>query len=341
MKHWKKIGAVLGIIFIVFMAVNFQRVDRVWIEWLRGAGQSYYGNINLWHINDDFSQKIPYESMLKKYEKKNFGVFINVSYMTADEAKAKIESGQYPDLITYSRNLFEKPEKVFTELERADIPMSDRGEAAGKLMAYTLYYDTYSLIINEDLISDTEEDVPAIIEPDYIMKNLINLPFKEGTIPIGFTRYGGAVNMLDALGSGDVEIPYNEISLKDFEQGRVAAAVCSSMELEKYQGEMPSYSVYQFSGFSDRGRFLSIFKCEDKNKLKCSREIAALLVGEKLQQQISEYAFSPKYGYSALKSEKEIKLTRVFENNMDKESVIAELKSDRQGLLNKMREICK
>lgn len=339
MKYARRIAATFGIIFIIVMGMNFRTIDRVWIKWLKGSGQTYYGNINLWHIDDEFSLKIPYSTMLKKYEKDNFGVFINVSYMTAQEAREKIAAEDYPDLVTYSKSFFENPENELISLDEMENPILNAGKFGKNIFAYPIYYDTYSLIINEELISETDEDIPTLMDLDYIMNTLIKLQYKEDTLPLGFTGYGAAANLLDAVGSGDYDIPYNEAKLNDFEKGKVAVLVCSSLELEKYTGELPSYSVFQFSGFTDRVRYLSVYGGkEDKNRLQCSKEIAAMLMEDKLQKQIGEYAFSPLHGYSAVKSEKVVRPLKVFYNQINKETVINALINDKMELLKQIQE---
>lgn len=338
MKHKKKILAVLAIVFMAVMATNFGSVDRVWISWLKGNRQPYKGNIYLWHISDEFNLKLPYASMLKKYEKKNFGVFITVSYLTAEQAQEKISQGELPDIVTYSKNFFTNPPKELEPLKSMENPILKAGKVGKDILAYPICYDTYTLIINDDMLSELEMDIPGIVDIGYITSDVIPADFGEGVSGIGFSSYGAALNFLDVT-DGQYDFGYKKHTLSDFEKGKVAVMVCSSLDLEKYTGELPSYSQLEMSAFTDRVRFLSVYGGKkDENRLQCSREIAEYIMGEKMQKQVSEYGFSPLFGYTSLKSP-EISPVRVFENDFDEQGVIEELSSNKGKLLQRLREI--
>ena len=337
MKHFKRICIMLLAVFIFLGAMNFSSVDRVWAEWLKGEAQSYYGNINLWHINDEFGLKIPYSSMLKKYEKQNFGIFINVSYLTAGEAREKIGNGEYPDIVVYSVNFFDNPQKELESLEKIDSPFLKAGSIGNEIKAYPMFYDTYSLIINEELIDELEEEIPSMVEPDYILKRLVNLKYKEGILPLGFSSWGAMANMFMAAGSSDYEVSYHKTTLKDFAGGAVAVMMCSTLELEKYNGEMPAYSSFEFGGFTDRVRYISVYKGSgDKNRINCSKEIAGLLMSEKYQKQINDYAFTTAMFNGNAISDKQITMAGLFKNRLTEEEVKNRFDSERSKLMDEI-----
>lgn len=338
MKYKKVIPALLAIFFLVFMAMNFQGVDRVWINWVKGEKQEYKGNIELWHIKDDFDLRLPYASMVKKYEKKNFGVFINITYLTQNEAKEKLAAGSEPDIVTYSKAFLEDLENGYTSLEKVDNPILSAGEKDGKLLAYPISYDSYRLIVNDDILSENEVEVPGIVDMDFIKTSIVGGTFKEGINPIGFSEPGAALNFLSAAGE---EYPFEYIqgSLKDFEAGKVVALVCSSIDLEKYTGELPSYTDLYINSITDRIRFLSVYGGKnDGNRLQCSKEIASEFMSERFQRQIADYGFSPLYGHTSIKSE-EISPIKVFYNNLDEDTIIKMMATDRRGLIAKIKEL--
>lgn len=337
-KHFKSVALIFVIGFVIYMSMNFKEVERVWTKWLKGEAQGYHGNINIWHINDEFSVKIPYSSMLKKYEKQNFGIFVNVEYLSPDELAKKAEQGEQPDIVSYSK-VPDMLKQQFTALEKTDTPFIKAGMEEKKLKAYPLCYDTYSLIINEEITDELEEEIPSALEPDYILTKLAKLNYPEEIVPLGFSSWGGAVNLLLAAERGS-DIAYNQATLKDFADGKVAAMVCSTLELDKYSGELPAYSAVQLGGFTDRVRFVSV--CEesgDKNRIKCSKEIAELLMTEKYQKQIAEYAFSAVILNESPAISREIVMPCVFENSLNAEEVIKRLGHDREKLADEIQKM--
>ncbi|MBQ9624642.1 MAG: hypothetical protein IJR47_00910 [Clostridia bacterium] len=326
MRYKKVLAFIFGVVLLVFCGFSFKRTERQWNKWLKGNEQEYYGNLNLWHIKDDYSVNLPYEKLLKRFEKQNFGIFINVESLTSDEAGNKIENGEYPDLIIYSRSLF--PVESYAELNSLKIPLEQSGKHKNKLFAYALCYDTYIILLNDEIIDETEEDL-GVVTPEHLVNSLIKLPFKEGVLPMGFTSLGGALNLADAMGEQTGDIPYASCSVDDFAAGKTAVLVCGKRELEEYKGELPSNTEYIFSEFTDRGRFLSVYNSGDESRVKYAKMAAEMLLSESSADIIDEFAFS------AAKA-KDVRLLGAFNERIDEAALKALINADRKKLLERI-----
>ncbi len=318
-KWFKRIVAILVLIYMVYCAFTLRQFDRVWVTWLMGNEPIYKGIINVWNIEDEFSFNPGYKGLLKEYEEDNFGVFITVHNMDFQEAKERYENGERGDIVLYSQNFWGEDKPPFEELKRIDNPLIKTGKSGSDVLAYPLFYDTYTLLVNDDILYEKAIELPTLLDMNYLVNNVRD----TGVTDLAVYDYSGALSAFVAGEYNDLYFPFEQKSLNEFSKGEVAMYISSTLGYYNTGMEMPSHSEYDFLNFTDKVRYVSVFSGNNnENKVQCSKEIVMDLMSEDAQEEIAKEAFSSLYGHETIKSVDSVYIMGIFDNELKNEDTV-------------------
>lgn len=103
------------------------------LEYFRPHKEPFSGTISIWHAVGfkpySGSMGAWIEKYTKRIEKRHFGVFFDMKAMSAEEARARIGKGEFPDIISFPAGLLQGSELRPIEQQAAEPEGGDGGTA--------------------------------------------------------------------------------------------------------------------------------------------------------------------------------------------------------------------
>lgn len=323
MTKRRKFIALFAVLYFLFTLGLYRPVQRVWNNLLGKQKEIVYrGSVHIWHITNGNTGKIKDREMLSKFEKANFGIFVDTWSMSADQAREKLAAGEKPDVITYEPGFFADPKAQLEPLSSIDVPFADGGKLGGEVYAYPVLYDRYTFLVNEDLLYQWELEPPALMDIGWLYENISDKE-AEGIKPIAYVDEGAVVHAALALGGALPKEP-EYADIQAFAKGEVGVLVCSKLKAATTELDMPGHNLYDFGHFTNQVRYVSVLAGnDDENRLQCSQAVAKLYVEDKGQKAAAAAGYSVKFGSDELPVDEDVRLLSAFDHVPDKERLSA------------------
>ena len=284
-------------------------------------GDPYKGILQMWHI---VSFKTPGQSgvsflqeQITNFEKQNAYVFIELSSLTPQEAQARMQEGEFPDIVSFPLGFFSDSSR-FTQLPETDLFLPAYHADS---YAYPYMADSYTLLCNELLFSEREVSLPldGAFSQDHFLYALKELSFEkkeEHIYSLGFSNTSGTASSLcllypayseepsdelleytppgDALGSYD--LLYEDASSSFLSQA-CAMYLCPRSEASALAADPKSAALslteLPVSNFTDLVQYLSIAATGDEKKEAMCLKFVNYLLSEKVQTALTATEMLP------------------------------------------------
>ncbi|MGI6161887.1 MAG: hypothetical protein ACOYJD_07630 [Christensenellales bacterium] len=166
MKKAARVAAVIMVALFLALAPGFLApmvsVDR-WAQWLGRSVPAYQGAIKVWHVAGWKAGHGAFSTWLSQisrgFERRNFGVYIEIEGMTEDEAAARLQSGETADVYSFPTGFFKDAAKLAPIEDPGLRPEHKKSGEYGGLYALPYALGGYMLFINEDVLYEKGIDV--------------------------------------------------------------------------------------------------------------------------------------------------------------------------------------
>lgn len=287
----------------------------------------YEGILSLWNvcpIKTGVSSSTAFlQSAVKRFEKRNPYVFIETHYLTEAQARALLESGEKPDIISFPLGFFADA-SLFCEINiEKDFHLSSCGKQGNELYALPFLYNKYILYQNKTLLEENElspEDT-AYYSYDELLATASNISLKNekeqvfgivfeneefSLAPNAFLKYS-PLEKEDFLQNINVSSSYNELlaafenGYSHFKSGNAAFLVASSRFISLLENETLSFEYEAINSFSftDSIQLISVINTEDMLKKEMCISFAKMLLEEKEQLNVCSYKSFPAVYYES------------------------------------------
>ncbi len=291
-----------------------------YVKWLKGSPPVWQGSLKIWHINTWQTGYGAFSTHLKNvfsgFEKSHYGVFVDVEGLTPEEASAKLQRGELPDILSFGMGYIKEPEGFLQDIDEYDglrEPLARSATFKGKTYARPYALGGYLLLINEEICSSLDIDM-AYDWPDTewfneTMNRLETVPDDEEAekldpdiAPIAFVadEYRIAQASLAAsLGSAvQIKDANTELGHEDFVKGKAALYVCGAqdiamMEKDSEKNPLPAYSALPLAGYTDMVQYVGITAGIEEDKRFVCKEALDYLLEQKNQMMLGDIGAIP------------------------------------------------
>ncbi len=288
--------------------------------------EQYKGSLTIWHIVSFKTGGASGASFLRDrisgYERNHPYVFIDLIPLTPDEAQAKLQNGEFPDLLSFPLGFWGDTRKISTlPEEKTLLPAYAACGDNGSVYAYPYMADSYVLSCNQDLFSSGEVPVPlttGISRENFVAAlQKLSLETNKGSIsPLSLSKTAGlhpaaALLYLKTIPNEDdlfdeelpVDRPLGSFPISydggadAFLDGKAAMLLSPSSEYEQMANDKRansmSISAYSISRYSDMVQMIAVGETEDIAKYDMCLGFAQLLLAPDSQKKLEEMKMLP------------------------------------------------
>ena len=271
-------------------------------NWIKSDRLRYQGYLDIWHIPSQATGIGNGETFLKarcqEFEKKNFGVFLRLTTMEAEEANQRLKKGEKPDMISFGQGEIPDVDRI---LEPIDQPEGiypefrfEQGKGEGAAAAYLYGIDV--LLVNDDKLYHQALSPPAQQPEELWTAEVLE------NLPDGFCyREGKEAALLSAVTS-DYDWPTKKALLEAkpatmeefYQETGPAIMLCdlkTAREVQLYADKNygPSFSVYPLGQMVYHVQYMGILKTEDADKKRACERLIDNLTSEKVQKKVEGF----------------------------------------------------
>lgn len=269
---------------------------------------AFRGTLEFWHV---VSFKTPvgsgYEYLKQhciRFERNTPYVFVDLKGMTVEEAKRRMNEGEYPDLISYPAGTFD--ENKMTSLEKPVNIIPCLSDVSEKSVPYMM--DSYVMVTNRSLMRELGVQKGFGVE---LSREMYGDAYRKlsdaGMIPISATETIGldpcniAQNMMlvsDESYITEVSLPELikvEIGRDIFLKGQSGMYLCPYSEylLMKKEGLGFDIEGYPASDHTDAVQMMGVYKSADPRKEDMSVQLAEGFFTDNMQRKLENILMLP------------------------------------------------
>ena len=294
------LGALLVVAYLVFMPGYILQQPRDWTLKKQQENQEpFSGIITLWHIVD-FK---PYTGSLgtwlsdraAAFEKKHFGVFINVTAMTVEECAARMERGERADI--YSFPMGWGYMERFMALPELDVTMrpalAHSGSQDGTAYGIPYAMSGYFLLINSRL-----EQEKGVSLPDDGWQASLQAAAEQLTFTYGkrtTQQYGlsGDPILAALLGYTGEVAPYSSFSGETAAMALADARAVGDLERQQSVGKGFTFRALPLKNYTDLVQYLGIARDTAAEKIPYIQDYFQIVLGEDNQEKLLDLGLLP------------------------------------------------
>lgn len=293
--------ALLGAALLLFPGLWDTSGQKLWMQkWLRGNKLAYTGHLRIWladvpGASGKGSAQSWVRSCMEAFEKKNFGIFLELECMDMEQMTARIQAGERPDVVLGDGSGDALWEAVLTPLYEAwPMPVQLESRLDGRWQP--VFQGGYALLVNEDALYSAGLSPPAGLEglDELWMEQLL------AQAPHAVARDDGDVTsaMAALCNQGIPEAARTAIqhaqgaTVQQFLKGEVAvlpASMQSVWELEKQSiigKQVPAFASYPLSGFCGHVQYAGVTGQSKQARTQAAAAFVKLLLGKSAQSQL-------------------------------------------------------
>ena len=268
----------------------------------------YEGKIELWHV---VSFKTPQSSgysllcsRMRELEKQIPYVYIEVSGMTIEEAKKRMQAGERPDVISYPKGFVYGED--FISLERRNFESAFQPAVD---TAYPYMADSYVLAVNTDMLF--EKGINCTIG-EIMEENTFLSAYEKFKNALTFSDIDGLDSdaILDNLvlseGGGNFDekpsvtlkdVQFSPGGMQAFSEAKCAMIICPYSEYVKFLDSDASSTIsvqcFDISNKTDLVQMVSAYDSKDNEKNKILKMVCECLAGKNTQKKVLDLGMFP------------------------------------------------
>lgn len=306
----------LLILFMVFVPNYVQKqVDQdIYLQWMSGK-RGWEGVLQLWHVTSfltasgtDGSAWL--SARAREFEKRNFGLFIEIKSMSILEANNRLEKGESPDLWSFPSGF---SPGALTPLAAKDVPellpgLLKSGREHGEQLALPYMMSGYMLLGNTDLLESRDVQLPDTSEysTEKWDKETLTTAAKAATFEkkigkrttnfVGFTYAAGQRMGIAALIDRLPTLAAGEYAASEERFLSANAALCAgtlgtmgTLERMDEAGKGFSYFAEPAGNFTDCVQYIAICNGIEEERQSNAQHFMLWLLSEKAQKQLPKH----------------------------------------------------
>lgn len=296
-----KIFRPIFMVFLIFSLVFtiFVGKGKISQNKITENASNYKGILSLWHI-DGFeggsgSRRQFLMWVSRQFEKQNQDVLVMVSNHTNESAKELMNSGVYPDMISYSVGI---DLQKTTELSNSKSPFSIGGKVGNKNFSLCWCRGGYVLISN-----------PNLVEKKDSYDKIENVVISQGE----YTQPLLAL-ILDNISIKNYKIlPPLDAYIK-FTEGKTSYFVGTQRDIVRLENRGFEYTAYPLKNFNDLYQYISICASEEEKIATCNAFIE-FLTSKSIQENLNKISMMSYVYQSKLENQNLIEMQKIKSNN--------------------------
>ncbi len=272
-------------------------------EWFEHKEEPFSGVIELWHIVG-FK---PYIGSLgewlkgraKRLEKRHFGVYVEVSAMTVEEYRERIQRNERADIYSFpeglitDENLYRLPTDELSGIEYAENCRAAVGRAPDRSVCYT--FSGYMLMLNNDLLNMCPGEPPGEDEKaaDWLRNN-------AGKIDVAGIRSNSRIYFLagSEKAAAELGLGCECVGYEFFKANEALCAIAdirTTGDMERISGSEGRFSVqtYPIGEYTDLYQYLGVDKEVNELKLEYIMELIKLITEPDAQAALPRIGLFP------------------------------------------------
>lgn len=316
----KRVGiAVLCVLLLLFMLVVPQYVKKqvdqdIYLQWMSGK-RGWEGVLRLWHVSSfltasgtDGSAWL--NARAREFEKRNFGLFIEVESMSIAQAKNRLEKGEAPDIWSFPSGF---SPGALEPLGPLDVPellpsLLKSGRENGDQLALPYMMSGYMLLGNTDLLESRDVALPDTSEysTEKWDKETLTAAAKAATFVkkqgkrstnyVGFSYAAGQRLGIAALIDRLPTLAAGEYAAGEDRFISANAALCAgtlgtmgTLDRMEESGKGFSYFAEPAGNFTDCVQYAALSKGLEEDRQRNAENFVVWLLREKGQKQLSKH----------------------------------------------------
>lgn len=308
--RWKRFPALflcagLVLLFVWQPGLMSKGLDKRFIkQWIRGETIAYEGYLNIWHVPSKASGTGSGDSYLQgcieKFQKQNFGVFLRIESMDAQQLANRLAQGERPDMLSFNGGDIAQPQQLFLPLEDVEtlLPnLQQAGRVEDELYACPYMQGGAAILVNDDAFYEAGLTPPA--GPEYMdaawLESLGDA--RESAFAVDENDTSLALNLL----ASGAELEQPTLQALTFAPSRPARSlfedggpmvmlgdISTIFQLESSgDAYAPAYSVFPLSGYTTRLQFMGICQTDNADKQQAAAHFLSFMLGTKQQDMLS------------------------------------------------------
>lgn len=294
------LGALLVAAYLIFMPGYLLRQPRDWtLKKQQENQETFSGIITLWHIVD-FK---PYAGSLgtwlsdraASFEKRHFGVFINVTAMTVEECAARMERGERADIYSFPMGWgYMERFAALPALETALKPaLEGTGSQAGTAYGVPYAMSGYFLLVNSRLEQEKGVSLPEEGWQAGLQAAADALTFTYGKRNTQQYGLAGEPVLAALLGYTGELAPYSSFSSEEAAMALTDARAAGDLERQQSGGKGFTFRAMPLEGYTDLVQYLGIAQDTAAEKLPYIQDYFNIVLEEESQEKLLELGLLP------------------------------------------------
>ena len=294
------LGALLVLAYLVIMPGYLLQQPRDWtLKKQQENQETFAGIITLWHIVD-FK---PYAGSLgtwlsdrpATFEKRHFGVFINVTAMTVEECAARMERGERADVYSFPMGWgYMERFAPLPELETAVKPaLAGTGSQDGTAYGVPYAMSGYFLLINSRL---EQEKGVTLSEGDWqagLQEAADTLTFTYGKRETQQYGLSGEPILAALLGYTGELAAYSSFSSEAAAMALTDARAAGDLERQQSEGKGFTFQALPLEGYTDLVQYLGIAQDTAEEKRPYIQDYLNIVLSEESQEKLLDLGLLP------------------------------------------------
>lgn len=324
------VSALMSLFIVVYLLVVPNIIkDQIgrdpYREWMQPDESEYKGVITVWHIVE-FK---PYlgsvttwlKGRAKRIEDADFGVYIDVLGMTAEEYAERVKSGERADIYSFPAGFFSSdmlmPMPEYPNVEFVSASLYRSGVYNNELFAVPYLYSGYALMINMDILSRLGESIPAEgVDVNFIAEGAKRFDHYTGRNKKNHVYGLAGKNTLAAM----LNIACDLGEAERFSSGNAAMHLCDlravgDMERKNAAGKGINMKYYPISGYTDLVQYIGIAADISEQKIPYALSYISELFTERSQLSLTELGIFPAAALSEAPAFEMEAAQRVYDGN--------------------------
>lgn len=269
--------------------------------------ESYTGTLALWHIvsfKTGGQSGVSYlNDRIRKFEKNNPYVYIEITGLTVAEAQDRLAAGEQPDIVSYPLGFFDDasflaPLEVQDRLAEA---FTEVGLIGNTPYAYPYMADFYVLSCNQDSLFSVDAVIPSDAELQAKDIEILLSAFADTPDAIAVTDMVGlspseSFSHLRPNGALTTTIS-STVGLDPFLNAESPLLLSTAAEAAKMSFDKRAVGInmrtYAFSNYTDAVQLVSIAATEDESKQNMCAKFAVSLLANSAQGSLEDVLLLP------------------------------------------------
>lgn len=297
----------IGVVFFAPALIQAGLHKNIYSIRAEKRAENYTGTLQLWHIvsfKTGGQSGVSYlNDHIRRFEKSNPYVYIEITGLTVSEANEKLAAGEQPDIISYPLGFFDDA-AFLAPLEAQDSlasPYKEVGVWGNTLYAYPYMADFYVLSCNQDKLFAADVTAPTDNQLQASDLDALLAAFDNTANTVAITDTVG-LSPLMALSylrpNGKVTQPFASTNgLDSFLDGESPLLLSTAAEAEKLAFDKRAATLnihtYALSDYTDAVQLISVATAEDSSKQTMCTKFAVSLLSSRAQTNLAAVQLLP------------------------------------------------